>query len=115
MENYNLKLLRHYIFIDPNNVHCDINEHSLLNNIKSTIREDIEPHSGDFDVKNLELSSLVSKSSEYYQQMSSKNQDLENLAEEIAKEAGIKPEDAQSAYFDYMDDDRNYLDMLDKL
>jgi len=39
MENYNLKLLRHYIFIDPNNVHCDINEHSLLKEIKSIHNE----------------------------------------------------------------------------
>ena len=39
MENYNLKLLRHYIFIDPNNVHCNLDEHNLLKEIKSIHNE----------------------------------------------------------------------------
>ena len=34
-----LKLYRHYIFIDPNNIHCDINNHNILNEIKSIHNE----------------------------------------------------------------------------
>ena len=35
MENGNLKSIRHYIFIDPNDIYCDITKHDLLNEFKS--------------------------------------------------------------------------------
>jgi len=64
------------------------NHQNILNLIKSKIREDIEPHSGDFEKMNKELHNLVSESSRNYQSMVAKQQDYDNLTEEIAKESG---------------------------
>jgi len=68
------------------------NHQNILNNIKSKIREDIEPHSGNFDVKSDELQALVGSSSTHYQEMRAKMQGLEELTEEIAKETGREEE-----------------------